>query len=84
MLRDFSRCTPQLISVADIPVDADRIPDGTLTITDDGRAILNRAADRIAAYGVDRWLGGVHLTGRDGEWRWDEPADRITRYLTST
>jgi hypothetical protein len=77
MLRDFSRCTPRLISVEDIPFDADRIPPGTLAITDDGRAILNRAADRIAAYGIDRWLGGVHLTGSDGEWRWDEERDQM-------
>ena len=74
LLRDFSRCTPPLISVADIPIDADRIPNGTLTITDFGRAILNGAVDRVAAYGIDRWLGGVHLTG-EGGWRWDEERD---------
>jgi hypothetical protein len=84
MLREFSRCTPPLISVADIPLDADRIPHGKLAISDDGRAILNRAADRVAVYGIDRWFGGVHLTDRDGEWRWDEQADRMTRYLTRT
>jgi hypothetical protein len=74
LLRDFARCAPALISVADIPFDADRIPNGTLTITDYGRAILNGAVDRVAAYGIDRWLGGVHLTGERG-WRWDETRD---------
>jgi len=84
MLRDFSRCTPPLISLGDIPLDADRIPHGAVAITDYGRAILNHAVDRVAAYGIDRWLGGVHLTDSDGEWRWDDQADRVTRYLTST
>jgi hypothetical protein len=74
LLRDFARCTPALISAADIPFDADRIPEGSLTITDYGRAILNGAVDRVAAYGIDRWLGGVHLTS-EGGWRWDETRD---------
>ena len=63
----------------DIPLDADRIPHGTVAITDYGRAILNHAVDRVAAYGIDRWLGGVHLTDRDGEWRWDEERDQMCR-----
>jgi len=79
LLRDFSRCTPPLISVADIPIDADRIPNGTLTITDYGRAILNGAVDRVAAYGIDRWFGGVHLTPDDAGWRWNDAEERIVR-----
>ena len=77
MLRNFSRCTPPLISVGDIPLDADRIPHGTAAITDYGRAILNHAVDRVAVYGIDRWVGGVHLTDRAGDWRWDEERDQM-------
>lgn len=48
---------------------------GALTLTDDGRACLAGEADRVAlAGGVDRWLGGVHLTGPQPAWRWDPQA----------
>jgi hypothetical protein len=42
-------------------------------LTADGARVLAGEADAIALRGVDRWIGGVHLTG-DPDWRWD-PAD---------
>jgi len=42
-------------------------------ITDSGRQLLAGQADWITLRGgVDRWLGGVHLTGPQPQWRWDE------------
>jgi hypothetical protein len=52
------------------------IPDGTLSITQAGLAVLEGRADRIALCGIDRWVGGVHLTS-PGVWRWDTKARRI-------
>ena len=41
-------------------------------ITAQGRQLLSGAADWITLHGgVDRWLGGVHLTGKQPQWRWD-------------
>ena len=41
-------------------------------ITEDGQKLLAGEADWIALRdGVDRWLGGVHLTGGKPHWRWD-------------
>jgi hypothetical protein len=40
-------------------------------LTDDGAAVLAGRADHAALNGVDRWLGGVHLTGNAPRWRWD-------------
>jgi hypothetical protein len=41
------------------------------TITDAGRELLEGKADWIKLQGnVDRWLGGVHLTGAQAKWRW--------------
>jgi hypothetical protein len=41
-------------------------------ITDAGQQLLERKADWIKLQGnVDRWLGGVHLTGENVQWRWD-------------
>ena len=46
-----------------------RLPTGTLTLTPDGAAVLSGRADHVALNGLDRWLGGTHLTpGR--YWRW--------------
>jgi hypothetical protein len=40
-----------------------------ITLTTNGRAVLAGDQDRIALRGIDRWLGGVHLTDTD-VWRW--------------
>jgi hypothetical protein len=36
-----------------------------LIVTDFGRKVIAGKADAIAFNGIDRWLGGVHLEGRD-------------------
>jgi hypothetical protein len=47
-------------------------PKNEFTITDAGRQLLEGKADWIKLQGgVDRWLGGVHLTGDQPRWRWD-------------
>jgi hypothetical protein len=47
-------------------------PKNEFTITDAGRQLLESKADWIKLQGkVDRWLGGVHLTGEQPQWRWD-------------
>src|SRR5262249_1281093 len=52
LLKDCSGCAPPLISVADIPFEMGRIPNGTLTITERGRSVLKGDVDRIASYGI--------------------------------
>jgi hypothetical protein len=49
----------------------DRLPKGTIALTDTGRAVLAGRVDRVERCGIDRWLGGVHLRGSDPIWRWD-------------
>jgi hypothetical protein len=49
---------------------------GMLHLTAAGREVL-AGADRVARYGIERWLGGVHLTGRGPHWRWDEGRERV-------
>jgi len=46
-------------------------------LTAAGGKVLAGARDRVAALGIDRWLGGVHLEGRDVLYRWDGRAQRI-------
>lgn len=50
--------------------DHTRAPSGTVALTEAGRAVLNGERDRIGLAGIDRWLGGVHLTGNGPVWRW--------------
>ena len=39
-------------------------------LTQLGERVLRGEADRVDVLGIDRWLGGTHLT-RDNVWRWD-------------
>jgi hypothetical protein len=47
-------------------------------ITDAGQKLVEAKADWIELQGgIDRWLGGVHLTGREPQWRWDQDKKRL-------
>jgi hypothetical protein len=49
-----------------------------LELTEAGREVLAGRRDHVALNGIDRWIGGVHLTGTDVPWRWDEGTESIT------
>jgi Domain of unknown function (DUF1835) len=51
---------------------------GVASITPLGREVIDGDADRVAACGIDRWLGGVYLSGRGPLWRWDATTRRVT------
>ena len=57
--------------------DADGFTDQELVLTAAGRAVLAGEADRCALLPVDRWIGGMHLTGADPAWRWDRATGRV-------
>jgi hypothetical protein len=44
--------------------------DGPVLLTDTGRRVLAGELDDVAINGIDRWIGGVHLTP-ENVWRWD-------------
>ena len=66
--------TPAPLLEAEIPVDRDT----PLRLTEAGREVLAGRADHVALNGVDRWIGGVHLTGTEVPWRWDEGTESIS------
>ena len=41
-----------------------------------GERVLEGEADRVELLGVDRWLGGSHVTAESG-WRWDSAAREL-------
>jgi hypothetical protein len=47
-----------------------------IALTDRGRAVLDGEADRCALVPLDRWVGGIHLTGPEPAWRWDRATGR--------
>jgi hypothetical protein len=56
-----------------------KLLDAELELTEAGEAVLDGKSDHVALNGVDRWLGGVHLEGREALWHWDASATRLVR-----
>jgi hypothetical protein len=54
--------------------------DGRYRVTPTGRQVLASEADHVHLNGINRWLGGVHLSGTEALWRWDERAQRLVRH----
>src|SRR5205807_1208754 len=44
-----------------------------LRLTENGQRVLLGEADRVDLLGVDRWIGGTHVTPENA-WRWDREA----------
>lgn len=59
---------------ADAPVERTTL----LRLTATGARVLAGEEDHVTLNGVDRWIGGVHLSGRDVRWRWDEGREALT------
>ena len=55
---------------------SDRFMTQPIVLTDRGRDVLDGEADRCALVPLDRWLGGIHLTGPEPAWRWDRATGR--------
>ncbi len=47
----------------------------TVQLTPFGQEVVRARADAIEANGIDRWIGGVHLTTAQ-HWRWDPRVNR--------
>jgi Domain of unknown function (DUF1835) len=77
-LSELGRGRARLVETGDgepLPVPPP-LSDGTvftqleLRLTSNGERVLRREADRVELLGVDRWLGGTHVTNQH-LWRWD-------------
>lgn len=74
----LARTSPALL-VADAMDDADGPLDRLVALTAAGDDVLAGRRDRVRLCGVDRWIGGVHLQGHAGVWRWDADAQQVRR-----
>lgn len=75
----LSRTSPPLLTLDVSGAAEGHVLRGIVTLTNPGRSVLEGREDRVATCGIDRWLGGVHLRGTGGIWRWDETLQRIVR-----
>jgi hypothetical protein len=75
----LSRTSPPLLMLAPGRIADGAVLQGSVSLTEIGRAVLAGHQDRIATCGIDRWLGGVHLQSGADVWRWDDRRQRITR-----
>jgi len=67
LIEELSLVSPPLVEAAD----------RSIALTAEGREVLAGRRDRVA-YGLDRWMGGVHLkTGETTIWRWDKEKDSV-------
>jgi hypothetical protein len=79
-LRDLAAGPRPLLCLDAHPEGAPRpaASSAAIAITPTGQAVLDGREDWIEIRGgVDRWLGGVHLCGRDAAWRWDRAAGHL-------
>ena len=47
-----------------------------LRLTAEGERVLRGESDRVDALGIDRWVGGTHVTA-SSVWRWDPAESRL-------
>src|SRR5262249_29091497 len=66
ILRDLTECEVPLLETG-----------GTVRLTAAGREVLAGNEDHVRLNGIDRWIGGVHLTGRTPPWRYDERLESL-------
>lgn len=57
--------------------DATRVFLSSFEITEHGQSAVKGEEDFVRANGIDLWLGGIHLQGRESAWRWDEEAEEL-------
>jgi len=81
-LRRLVSSSPPLLTATRLNDVAQTIPptirsSSSFALTETGRSVLDRTEDYVDRCGIDRWLGGVHLT-RDNLWRWNSARQEIS------
>ena len=48
----------------------------SIQLTEFGRDLVNGRGDWVEANGIERWVGGIRLSGAQAAWRWDPESNR--------
>ena len=51
----------------------------SIALTEPGRAVLAGELDHLSANGIDRWIGGVHLSDARTSWRYDARRETLVQ-----
>jgi hypothetical protein len=71
VVQELASASASLITLDVQPSASGGLPHGMIALTGSGREMLLGTADRVTRCGLQRWLGGVRLEGREAMWRWD-------------
>lgn len=63
--------------VAPVPEITTEFASQAYAVTDLGHGVLAARADHAELNGIDRWIGGVRLTGHRPAWRWNPVAREV-------
>ena len=74
---ELANSSPALVRLRTEAGDARSFPKGEFELTPAGRDVLAGSADRLRLCGIERWLGGVHLSGHGPAWRWSHENERL-------
>lgn len=73
---ELAACAAPLLAIG----DPEPAPGGsTVRLTAMGERVLAGQEDHVRLNGIDRWIGGVHLTGDSTPWRYDERLEALVR-----
>lgn len=61
----------------DYSINAARMFLSSFEVNEHGKATLAGEEDFVIKNGIDLWLGGIHLQGRESAWRWDEEVQEL-------
>jgi hypothetical protein len=61
------------------PFSESQIHRSTIELTAAGKKVVAGQEDFVQLNGIDQWLGGVHLQGKENIWRWDNDAEAVVR-----
>jgi len=73
----LAHTSPPLLTLDLATTEAGQVLRGRVALTAIGRSVLAGELDKVAACGIDRWLGGVHLRSGGRLWRWDDARQRV-------
>jgi hypothetical protein len=82
VVNDMAACPTPLLELdggRPLPVWGDEpVRDRSARLTRAGADVLAGRADAVRLNGIERWIGGVHLSGTDtSPWRWDRARRRL-------